>query len=79
MADAKPDSLPELADHGRSLYEVQRLLGHNHVRTTQRYAHLSQETRLSAANGVGSMLSASLAGPVNLPAPPVEVTQSMVR
>lgn len=39
-----------LINAGRSLYEVQRLLGHTQVRTTQRYAHLSQESLLSAAN-----------------------------
>lgn len=35
---------------GRSLYEVQKILGHTQIRTTQRYAHLSQETLLDAAN-----------------------------
>tara|TARA_R110000796_G_scaffold86216_2_gene186710 strand:+ start:2650 stop:3801 length:1152 start_codon:yes stop_codon:yes gene_type:complete len=33
---------------GRSLYEVQRLLGHTQVSTTQRYAHLSHESLLCA-------------------------------
>ncbi|CAO1661844.1 hypothetical protein NYA30BAC_01407 [Halomonas sp. NYA30] len=57
---------------------VQRLLDHNHVCTTQRYAHLSQETLLSATNGVGLMLSASMGDPASHPSPPVEVTQSLV-
>jgi len=35
---------------GRSLYDVQHLLGHTQVKTTQRYAHLSQDTLLAAAN-----------------------------
>jgi len=35
---------------GRSLYDVQHLLGHSQVKTTQRYAHLSQDTLLAAAN-----------------------------
>ena len=35
---------------GRSLYEVQKLLGHTQVKTTQRYAHLSHESLLSAAD-----------------------------
>ena len=33
-----------LVNHGRSLYEVQKLLGHANISTTQRYAHLSQDT-----------------------------------
>ena len=35
---------------GHSLYEVQRLLGHTQVKTTQRHAHLSQESLLAAAD-----------------------------
>lgn len=33
-----------LVNAGRSLYEVQKILGHTQVKTTQRYAHLSQDT-----------------------------------
>jgi integrase len=39
-----------LVNSGRSLYEVQRILGHTQIKTTQRYAHLSQDTLLEAAN-----------------------------
>jgi integrase len=39
-----------LINAGRSLYEVQKILGHTQIRTTQRYAHLSQDTLLTAAN-----------------------------
>lgn len=39
-----------LVNSGRTLYEVQHLLGHTQVKTTQRYAHLSQDTLLDAAN-----------------------------
>ena len=39
-----------LINAGRSLYEVQKILGHIHIRTTQRYAHLSQDTLLAATN-----------------------------
>jgi integrase len=49
-----------LINQGRSLYEVQRLLGHTQVKTTQRYAHLANETLLAAANAatdaVGSVM-----------------------
>jgi hypothetical protein len=33
-----------------SLYLVQGLLGHLYARTTQRYAHLTQETLIEAAD-----------------------------
>jgi hypothetical protein len=53
-----------LINQGRSLYEVQRLLGHTQVKTTQRYAHLSTETLLAAANAatvaVGSVMRPKL-------------------
>jgi integrase len=39
-----------LINSGRTLYEVQQILGHTQVKTTQRYAHLSQDTLLAAAN-----------------------------
>jgi len=39
-----------LINGGRSLYEVQKILGHTQVKTTQRYAHLSHDSLVSAAN-----------------------------
>ncbi len=33
-----------LVNSGRSLYEVQKLLGHTQISTTQRYAHLTNDT-----------------------------------
>ena len=39
-----------LVNNGRTLYEVQKLLGHSQIETTQRYAHLSQETLQDATN-----------------------------
>jgi integrase len=45
-----------LVNSGRSLYEVQKLLGHAHIKTTQRYAHLSNETLINAANAAGQFL-----------------------
>jgi len=47
-----------LVNSGRSLYEVQKLLGHAHIKTTQRYAHLSNETLINAANTAGTFLPA---------------------
>jgi integrase len=45
-----------LVNSGRSLYEVQRILGHTQISTTQRYAHLSQDSLLTAANEVGKAI-----------------------
>ena len=42
-----------LVNSGRSLYEVQKILGHSQISTTERYAHLSQDSLLSAANSIG--------------------------
>jgi integrase len=41
-----------LVNNGRNLYEVQRILGHSNMKTTERYAHLSQDSLLSAANEI---------------------------
>lgn len=41
-----------LVNAGRSLYEVQKILGHTQIKTTQRYAHLSKDSLISAANAV---------------------------
>ena len=59
-----------LVNAGRTLYEVQHILGHTQVKTTQRYAHLSHDTLLDATNSVNPalggmfvpMVSASPAG-----------------
>lgn len=39
-----------LINSGRSLYEVQQILGHSSARMTQRYAHLAPSTLLAASN-----------------------------
>lgn len=48
-----------LVNQGVSLYVVQALLGHTQPRTTQRYAHLAQQTLLDAAE----VVSAAIHGP----------------
>ncbi len=63
-----------LVNAGRTLYEVQHILGHTQVKTTQRYAHLSHDTLLDATNSVNTalggmfmpMVSASNAAQVQL-------------
>ncbi len=44
-----------LVNGGRSLYEVQQILGHSDPKVTMRYAHLNQDALRSAANA-GSMI-----------------------
>jgi len=35
-----------MVNSGRNIYEVAKALGYSQLKTTQRYAHLSQETLL---------------------------------
>lgn len=53
-----------LVNSGRSLYEVQRILGHTQISTTQRYAHLSQDSLLNAANEIGKAIPSLLINPI---------------
>jgi integrase len=46
-----------LVNAGRSLYEVQRLLGHHDPKVTMRYAHLSPQSMLDAVNVVGQAVA----------------------
>ncbi len=43
-----------LVNAGRSLYEVQTLLGHTQIKTTQRYAHLSTASLRNASNEISA-------------------------
>ena len=43
-------------NNGRSLYDVRRILGHTHIRTTQHYAHLSPDTLPEAVEMAGAPL-----------------------
>lgn len=54
-----------LVNQGVSLYVVQGLLGHAHARTTQRYAHLAQQTLLDAAEVVGTIVSPAVSSRVS--------------
>ena len=55
MHDLRHSTASFLVNSGRSLYEVQKILGHSQIKTTQRYAHLSQETLLEAVDSLGSV------------------------
>ena len=65
MHDLRHSYASFLVNQGRSLYEVQRLLGHADAKTTQRYAHLSPGALLDAVNVVGDVVGrSSVARPV---------------
>lgn len=55
MHDLRHSTASFLVNSGRSLYEVQKILGHTQIKTTQRYAHLSQETLLAAVDSLGAV------------------------
>ena len=54
MHDLRHSFASLLINSGRTLYEVQQILGHSNTTTTQRYAHLSQVTLLAAANSASN-------------------------
>jgi len=45
-----------LINNGRSLYEVQKILGHSSAKMTERYAHLAHDTLLAASNAASLAL-----------------------
>lgn len=49
-----------LVNAGRSLYEVQKILGHTQIQTTQRYAHLAPQTLLDASNVAALAVGAAI-------------------
>ena len=54
LHDLRHSYASALVNAGRSIYEVQKLLGHADVRTTERYAHLSLNTLMKGAEQVQS-------------------------
>ena len=60
MHDLRHTFASLLINNGRSIYEVQKLLGHTQIKTTQRYAHLTQETLLDASNIGTAAMAATL-------------------
>jgi site-specific recombinase XerD len=54
MHDLRHSFASFLINSGISLYEVQNILGHSQLSTTQRYAHLSQDRLVAAANAAAN-------------------------
>ncbi|WP_430386481.1 tyrosine-type recombinase/integrase [Blastomonas fulva] len=50
MHDCRHTHASQLCNSGQSLYVIGKVLGHAQAKTTERYAHLSQETLLNAVN-----------------------------
>ena len=63
MHDLRHSFASLLINSGRTLYEVQQILGHTQIKTTQRYAHLSQDTLLAAANSATTALGTAMMPP----------------
>ena len=49
-----------LINQGRTLYEVQQILGHSDPSVTQRYAHLSTKSLQDAANSASDVINAAM-------------------
>jgi integrase len=69
LHDARHSFASFLVNAGRTLYEVQHLLGHTQIKTTARYSHLSQDTLLDASNAatraVGHLFTPTLSSPMS--------------
>ena len=44
-----------LLSHGVDIYTVSKLLGHKHVVSTERYAHVTDKLKVQAANTLASL------------------------
>ncbi|TDG11658.1 DUF4102 domain-containing protein [Seongchinamella unica] len=53
LHDLRHNYASMLVNSGRTLYEVQQILGHSDSKVTERYAHLSTATLQDAANSAG--------------------------
>lgn len=61
LHDLRHQFASALVNSGRTLYEVQAILGHSDSTVTQRYAHLSTRTLQDAANSASVAMRGKLA------------------
>jgi integrase len=64
MHDLRHSFASFLINDGRTLYEVQQLLGHRNSAMTQRYAHLAHETLVDASNSASVAIASCMKPPV---------------
>lgn len=57
--DLRHSMASNMVNTGRSIYEVAKVLGHSQLKTSQRYAHLSQETLLAAVDAAAAATGTS--------------------
>jgi integrase len=62
LHDLRHSFASALVNAGRSIYEVQKLLGHAKVTTTERYAHLANQTLLDATDAAAHMTGITVSG-----------------
>jgi site-specific recombinase XerD len=63
MHDLRHSFASFLVNNGRTLYEVQRILGHHTIGITERYAHLAHESLLEATDTVGAVYANATRAP----------------
>lgn len=69
MHDLRHQFASFLVNDGRTLYEVQKILGHSSHSVTERYAHLSTKSLLDAANSASARIRENSASPTHPTAP----------
>jgi integrase len=62
MHDLRHIFASAMVNSGMTLYDVNEILGHANIKTTQRYAHLSHDTLLEAANTASNAVGAVMLG-----------------
>jgi integrase len=60
LHDLRHNYASMLVNSGRTLYEVQQILGHSDSKVTERYAHLSTKTLQDAANSASTYLDKAM-------------------
>ena len=62
LHDLRHNHASIIVNSGRTLYEVQQVLGHMNPKVTQRYSHLSTKTMQEASDCVSRVLDGAMKG-----------------
>ena len=65
LHDLRHSAASNLVNCGRSILEVSKILSHSQLKTSQRYAHLSQETLLAAVDAAADSTGVNWSQPQN--------------